>query len=394
MGASASADTMIAPMPERRRILMLMNKLPRLPAGGERFAVGLATHLPADRYEVVFCTTRLGAGPGLRAELAAAGVEHIELGRRGRADVLPWARFVAMLRRRRFDVLHAHMFGSNVWGTLFGRIAGVPAIVAHEQTWSFEGQPIRRLLDRELIGRFADVFVAVSQRDRERMIALERVPADKIVVMPNAYIARGAVTETDVRAELGLAPEIPLVGTAAVMRPQKALDVLLDGFARLDAAEPEPHLAIAGSGPLQSRLEERARTLGIAGRTHFLGYREDVPNLLRAVDVAVMSSDYEGSPLFAFECMAHGAPLVSTDVGAVGDVLRRDESVVLVPPRDPAALAAAVQGLLDAPERRRAMAAAARERLTEFEMPAVATRFEELYESLIGARERSAVRAR
>lgn len=365
---------------------MLMNSLPQWPGGGERFAVGLATHLPRDRYEVVFCTTRTGSDRELAERLEAAGVEHVDLARRGRGDVLPWVRFARLLKSRRIELLHAHMFGSNVWGTVFGRLTRVPVVVAHEQTWSFEGQPLRRLLDRELIGRHADAFVAVSGRDRERMVALEGVPAEKVVVMPNAYIPRPAVAPADVRAELGLSPDVPLVGTAAVMRPQKALHVLLDGFARLDGGGPAPHLVIAGHGPLRSELEARARALGIAERTHFPGYRQDVPNLLHAVDVAVMSSDYEGSPLFAFECMAHGAPLVSTDVGAVGDVLEDRESVLLVPRRDPVAMQQAIHALLHDPQRRAAMASAARERLGRFEMPAVAARFAEFYESLLARR--------
>ena len=242
------------------------------------------------------------------------------LERRNRADLLPWAQLIAALKRRRFDVMHSHMFGPNVWGTICGRLAGVPAVVAHEHTWSFEGKPLRRALDRELIGRFADAFVAVSSRDKEQMIAVEGVPVDKVVVMPTAYIPRPVGDSPGLRHELRLGPDVPLVGTVAVLRPQKALHVLLDAFARVGATLPEAHLVIAGTGPTLLPLEQQARDLNIAGRTHFLGYREDVANVLRGLDVAVLSSDYEGSPLFVMECMAHGTPLVSTDVGAVRDV--------------------------------------------------------------------------
>ena len=149
------------------------------------------------------CTTRSASGE-LLDQIREAGLEHIGLERRNRADLLPWIQFMTMLRRRSFDVLHAHMFGSNVWGTVWGRLGGVPVVVAHEQTWSYQGDLLRRTLDRELIGRFADAFVAVSSRDKERMIAVEGVRPEKIVVMPNAYIARTPVATTALRDELGV----------------------------------------------------------------------------------------------------------------------------------------------------------------------------------------------
>ena len=106
--------------------------------------------------------------------------------------------------------------------------------------------------------------------------------------------------------------------------------------------------------------------------------------MLEAADVAAMSSDYEGMPLFALECMASGTPLVSTDVGNVADLLGDVDGVVIVPRRDPSALAAALEGLLRDPQRRAAQAAAAAERLPRYEIDNVAREFAELYERLLG----------
>ena len=98
------------------------------------------------------CTIR-GAEGSLVDALDAAGVSHFELGRRGRFDLLPFGRLARFLRNGNVDVLHCHKFGSNVWGTLIGRAARVPVVLAHEHTWSYEGQPLRRLLDGQLVGR-------------------------------------------------------------------------------------------------------------------------------------------------------------------------------------------------------------------------------------------------
>ena len=82
-------------------------------------------------------------------------------------------------------MIHAHMFGSNLWGTVIGRLTHVPIVIAHEHTWSFEGEPLKRLLDRELIARWSDAFVAVSRADRRRMIEIERIPPERIRFIPN-----------------------------------------------------------------------------------------------------------------------------------------------------------------------------------------------------------------
>jgi glycosyltransferase involved in cell wall biosynthesis len=357
--------------------------------GGESFLVGLATNLPRDRWEVTVCATRRHEGP-LTAELVDAGVRYEALGRTSRYDLLPFARLVSLLRRERFDVLHAHMFGSNLWGTIFGRLTRTPVVVAHEQTWSYEGQPLRRFLDGYVIGRGADAMVAVSTRDQERMIELEGVPARKTTYIPNAFIPRpGNPPEGDLRAELGIDPGAPVVGTLAVLRPQKAIDVLIDAFAIVADRIPDAQLVIGGYGPMADTWHEHASRSGLGDRVHWLGMRRDQPVVLGGMDVAAMSSDFEGTPLFAFECMAARTPLVATDVGGLRDIFTSGESALLVPPRDPAAMADAIASLLQDPKRRGAMADAARARLAEFTVECAVERVEELYEELLTRHGRS-----
>jgi glycosyltransferase involved in cell wall biosynthesis len=366
-------------MQARRRVLMLVDHLNE--GGGERFAAGLAVHLPRDRFEVTVCTSRHPPGP-LRAEVEAAGIRHVGLDRRGRFDVARLAGLVRLLRRERFDVLHAHKFGSNLWGSLFGRACRVPVVVAQEQTWSYEGRPLRRFLDGRVIGRLAHAFVAVSSADRERMIDLESVPRAKTIVIPNAYVPRPG-GGGDLRAELGLRSDVPLVGTVCIHRRQKALEVLLEAFAVVTGRLPEARLAIGGSGPETEGLERLAAQLGLGDRVRFIGRRRDVDAVLRGLDVAAMSSDFEGTPLFALECMANGVPLVATAVGGLPDVVMDGETGLLVAPRDPAALAGAIEALLRDPDRRARMGEAARARLAGFTIERAAERFAALYERLL-----------
>ena len=169
----------------------------------------------------------------------------------------------------------------------------------------------------------------------------------------------------------------------AVLRPQKALSVLLEAHAHVLKALPETHLFIAGDGECGPSLVQLAGRLGIEDRVHFLGRRRDVDALLRAADVAAISSDYEGTPLVAFECMANHTPLVATSVGGLLDIVRDGETGVLVPPRDPRALGEALAGLLADPARGKRLAGAAAARLHEFTIEAIAERFGTLYETLV-----------
>jgi glycosyltransferase involved in cell wall biosynthesis len=365
------------------RVVMLIESLDYDPGGAERLVVALATRLPRDRFDVTVCTTRAVEGELLR-QLRAAGVRQLALDRRTRADLWAWRRLGRFLRSQSVDVLHAHMWGSNFWGCLVGRASGVPVVIAHEHTWAYRGKPFRRLLDGYFIGRLATRFLTVANRDL--MIEWEHVPAHKVELMPNPYLPRPASDGGDLRAELGLPADTPVVGTIARLRPQKALHVLLDAFAQLRRSLPRAQLVIAGDGPCRGRLERRAAAHGLERDVHFLGMREDVDVVLSAFDVAAMSSDFEGSPLFAFECMAHGKPLVATAVGGLVDVFEHGRTALLVPAGDSAALARELESLLRDHELRERIAIASRAELGAYTIDSVLSRYVDLYERLASPR--------
>jgi glycosyltransferase involved in cell wall biosynthesis len=373
--ASASS-----PRNSRLRVLYVIGFL--APDGGaERFALGLATRLPRDRFEPWMCAPR-GADPAVVAALGHAGIPFIDLGRRARWDVHRLAGLPRLLREEQFEVLHTHMFGSNLWGALAGRACHVPVVIAQEHTWSYEGNPVRAWLDGHVIGRLADRFVAVSSADAERMVRIEKVPAAKVTIIPTAYVPRDQNASGDLRSELGLGRDTPLYGTAAVMRPQKALEVLLEAHSVLLEAVPAAHLVVAGDGTCRGQLERRVDELRIGNSVHLLGRRGDVDSIIRALNVAAMSSDYEGTPLFALECMANRTPLVATAVGGLREIVEHDRTGLLVPRRQPEQLAQAVKSLLLDSARGDRLAAAAAAKLEGYTIESVVSRFGELYESL------------
>jgi glycosyltransferase involved in cell wall biosynthesis len=349
--------------------------------GAERFALGLSTHLPRDRFEPWVCAPR-GAEPGALATLAEAGIPFVELGRRGRWDVHRTAGLVGLLRRERFSVLHTHMFGSNLWGAIAGPACGVPVVIAHEHTWSYQGKPWRAWLDGRVIGRRVTRFIAVSAADAGRMVSIEKVPPEKVTVIPTALVPRPAVPGGDLRNELGLPAGTPLIGSVARLRPQKALDLLIDAHAQVLQAVPDVHLVLAGDGDCRAELERHAIEAGVAARTHFLGRRDDVDAILSALDVAVLSSDFEGRPLFALECMANRTPLVATAVGGLPEMIDDGRTGMLVPPRRADLLARAISAMLMDSALRSRIAAAAAAEIDGRGIEVVAAEFAELYERM------------
>ncbi len=378
--------------PSRRlRVLMLLDN-PTDQGGAERFALGLAAHLPRDRVEPWVCATR-AATPEAIEQLEAAAVPLVVLGRRRRADAHRLAGLVSLLRRERFDAIHAHMFGSNAWGAVLGRLCRVPVVIAHEHNWSFAGSPARRLVDRHVIARLATRFVTVSDAARHGMIELERIDPGKIVVLPTAYVphrlagARGGQLPRSGRAgELGLGAGARIVAVAASLRPEKALEVLIAAHDQLARDCANVHLVIAGEGSCRPALERQVAGLGRGSSVHLLGARHDVGALLVAADVGALSSDWEGMPLFLLECMALGVPVAATRVGGVPELIEHERTGLLVPPRDPAALAGAISALLEDPARSRHFALAAATRVRDLTIEAVALRFAEFYECLVAAK--------
>jgi glycosyltransferase involved in cell wall biosynthesis len=274
------------------------------------------------------------------------------------------------------------MFGSNVWSTIFGYLTRVPVVVAHEQTWSYEGMPLRRFLDGRVIGRWADAFIAVSSADAERMVTVEGVPREKIHMIPNAWMTRPRAADVDLRAELGIPADAPVAAAVMYMRPQKRIDVMVDAFARTAQRLPEARLVVVGEGDELPVLRERIAHHDLGDRVHVLGYREDVGTVWKIADVQVLSSDFEGTPLSVLEGMASGVPVVATDVGGLRDITDQD-CARLVPRRDPEALGTALAEVLADRELQQRMREAALRRADDFTAPAHARRCEALYEELL-----------
>jgi glycosyltransferase involved in cell wall biosynthesis len=363
------------------RVLTLIDR-PVESGGGEQLARTIAMRLDPTRFERHLCATRPVPITSLEP-IVEAGVRAFCLERSSKAALAAWRPLISVLRDERIDILHAHKFGSNVWGTMIGRLVGVPVVIAHEHTWSYQGHPLRRLLDRELIGRAADVILAVSREDRQKMIEIEHIDPNRIRFVPNGISAKPPTHGDAIRSELGIPPGAPVIGSVGSLRPQKALHFLIECAALLVRDFTDLRVLIAGEGREDARIRSLIRTHHLEQIVVLLGHRSDIPEVLGALDVAVSTSDWEGSPLAVMEYMAAGKPIVATRVGGVPDLIKHGVHGFLVEPADVEGLARSIAVLLRDPEQRVAMGGKGRQRQQlEFDIDLLVGRLEMLYEEL------------
>ena len=368
---------------ERQRITVVSLIDHLVPYGGAEVLVGeIAQRLDRERFEPVICATRT-ADPRVCAELEAIGVKLLLLQRTSRGRVDQWWPLIHYLRGTELAVLHAHKFGSNAWAAAIRRFADVPAVIAHEHVWSFSGGRFRRCIDRYFITPSVDLLLTVSAETREQMVRIEGIPRDRIQVFTHGTVPPDGRGEID-RAALGVSPGDFVVGTVAVLRAQKALDDLFRAAHLLRSEIPNLRVLVVGDGPQRQALEATVDELGLGDTVVFLGLRRDVEQLLPSMDVCVNSSHFEGSPLAVMEYMASGRPIVATSVGGVPELLDGGRCGLLVPPRDPRALASAIRKLEQDPELRATLAArAVAKHRASFDIRANIKELERLYEQLV-----------
>jgi glycosyltransferase involved in cell wall biosynthesis len=195
---------------------------------------------------------------------------------------------------------------------------------------------------------------------------------------PSAFLTQPGTDR--VREELGISPRAPIVGTVGNLKAHKGHGDLFQAALQIRSRLPEMRLVVVGAGPLEEELRAATRRLGLEETVVFTGFREDVPRLLRAFDVFVLSSRFEGLSIALVEAMAAGIPPVVTDVGGLAEVVRDGENGFVVPPENPPILSERIIQLLSNRTLRNVMGERARERAAAFDIRVAVRRMEEVYE--------------
>jgi len=243
-------------------------------------------------------------------------------------------------------------------------------VVAVHTTGLWGGRPSLGRTFRVAL-RAYDRVLALSPTHAGYLAGTEGVAESRIAIVPNGIRLdrfSKVVSKSQARTRLGLPPDALVVGSVAMLRPEKNLLGLLAAAAALE--NDRVHVVLVGDGPERVALDARAGRPDLAGRVHVLGRRDDVPDLLRAFDVFALAShpEVETQPVSVLEAMASGVPVLATRVGDLGSMLEEGACGVLVPHGDPGALAAALRGLLDDEPLRDRMAARGRVRVRDFDL--------------------------
>ncbi|HEU4534954.1 MAG TPA: glycosyltransferase [Polyangiaceae bacterium] len=353
--------------------------------GLERVVIDLAAAQRKAGHQVCVAVLNDGQGPLAEAFREAAG-ELVTFPKRGPGvDPSLVGRLARWLRARRVQVVHTHNNLPLIYGAPAGKLAG--AVVVHSK----HGEHLasgRRLWLRRLAAAAADAYVAVSPTTAAVAREHRECPAGKLTVIANgtdlSRFPAPAEAAAAARASLGVGPDVRLVGTVGRMVPEKNHALFLRALAPL--LGPSLKLVLVGDGPLRADLEAQKAGLANAEHVVFPGMRSDVPDLLAALDVFVLSSSTEGLPVVLLEAMASRLPVVSTAVGGIPDVVP-DGAGVLVPPHDDAALRGAVEAMLGDPARSRAMGERARDvALETMSVERMADAYGGLYARLLGRR--------
>jgi glycosyltransferase involved in cell wall biosynthesis len=308
-------------------------------------------------------------------------------------DLTALNKLYRLMRQEQPLIVHTHTAKAGLLGRVAARLARVPIVIHTYHGHVLQGyySPLKNTLVRRMeqsLALLSNRLVAVSEQVKEDLVHYGVAPAAKIEVIPLGFnlapFLEARTQRGQLRQEYALDRRARLIGIVGRLFPIKNHRLFLDAAARVAAQEPAARFLVVGDGELRSALEQQAQALGIADRVLFTGWRRDLPRIYADLDVLVVSSDNEGTPVSAIEAMAAGCPVVATRVGGLPDFITDGDTGVLVPPRDLNKLATAIVYLLDNPQTAGRIAQTAQPMVRErFTVQRLLANVDQLYSQLL-----------
>ena len=315
----------------------------------------------------------------------------ISLGsRRGKFDLRLALKLANVIRRGGYDIVQVHTFPASLYAALASLIAPEPSYVFTEHSiLNRRHQPATKLIDRFIYSRYAAI-TGVSQSVTDALIAWQPQIKDRVYTVVNGVDTARFQFSADDRAafrqQLGIASNDVVLFFGGRFVPVKGVDVLIEAVSGLDRSAFK--LLLAGSGELEADLREHVSAAGLDDNVGFLGFRDDIPELLAASDVVVLPSHDDELPIILLEAMAAGKPIVASAVGGVPELVTHGVAGLLVPPDDPAALRDRLAQLIGAPEVAATLGAAGRAKVNaEYTIGIGTGQLLDLYQYVLSRRE-------
>ena len=306
------------------------------------------------------------------------------------SDLRYFVELLSLLRDRRFDVVHLSAAKAALYGRLAARAASVPIVIFNAHGFPFHDflNPAARITlatIEKLLSRYCtDMVVCCGEAVRAYALSNNIAPSSRLVTIENGVEIPESLPERDAaRRTLGLPLETPVIVTVGRLARQKAPENFLQAAASVSREVPGVRFLVVGDGPLKSRLQALAEHLGIATSVQFLGFREDVPLILRAADIFALFSRWEGLPLTILEAMAAERPVVATAVDGNVEAVQHGRTGLTSPAEDIDQFAKNLTTLAREPDRARKMGTAGRRLVEErFCVERMARQLSDLYQRL------------
>ncbi len=303
-------------------------------------------------------------------------------------DAAALVRLVSLLRELRPDIVHTHSSKAGILGRWAAFAAGVPVILHSIHGYGITPHQggVKRWLFRSLEAATSSVttrFLAVSNANLEQGVVQGLFPRERALLLRSGVdlaAFRNGASPGDLRAALRIPSGAPLAGMVACLKPQKAPLDYVEVAERVAPRVPSAHFLLVGDGELRGRVEEEITRRGLGGRFHLLGWRRDIPSILKNLSVLVLTSRWEGLPRVVPEAMASSLPVVATRVDGTPEAVREGDTGFLADPGDLATLADRLAFLLANPSRAREMGDRGRALVGEFDIEEMVRRQESLYQ--------------
>lgn len=365
--------------------IRVMHLLYYLSIGGlEQVVLNLTRQLDRNRYEPsVACLRESGT---LKAEFEKQNIPVFEFNSgEGLAFDLPF-KLARLIKTQRVDIVHTHDLGPYLYGTVAAKLARVPVVIHTEHSYLTQNTQLLKLSER-VLSWFTNKIISDSDAVTRFLVDEEQINPRKITTILNGvdtdrFSKNGY--NNKLKKSLGLPDDSKVIGTVGRLVEVKDQHSLITAFAAVRKKVESCHLIIVGDGPLKENLKQLASQLGVDDYVHFPGKRRDIPQILDAMDIFVLSSLSEGLSLSLLEAMAASKPVIATAVGGNIEIINSDEVGVLVPARNPIALAEKLIRLLSKQSAAYEMGKKARQRVIEkFSLSAMTRAYQDVYEEFL-----------
>jgi len=383
-------------MQRRYNILYVVTKLEL--GGAQKQALSLMRRLNNEEYNIFLFTADVGLL--MDEALAISGItvkrsRFLERPINPLKDLLALFEIYSFIREKQIDIVHTHSSKAGIVGRLAARIAGVKIIIHTVHGWSFNDyQPFwTRLLYIGLerwIGGFTNRLIVVSRYDQEKGLSNAIVSENRYSLIRYGidYAEFSGKQGTEkTRQELGIGADDLVVGMIACFKPQKSPGDFVRLAGLINQSLPQVKFVLVGDGALRESIEDLISQYNLPNNMFLLGWREDIPEILSAIDVFALTSLWEGLSISVLEAFASHKPVVATDTGGVREVVSENKTGFLVPPGDIKAMAEKVKILLNDKSLRLKMGDNAHSSLgVSYRLDYTVNSTKELYENLFAER--------